>query len=462
MRNILGFFKVIILITLILASVYQTSKLWFEDSSDRNFFYRVLQENSLQIKEADIETGNLLEAMQLGVYLGTSDTEYTLVGRGDEAYEDILEAFDGVVEANFLEGEYQGKVTSDEVLWENQHFMLLSTLKLNQDLLKENFNVRTNIGEIDSVKSITIVPISEEKNLLDIYFESGETLDVYHYTLDVSEVRIDNQLLLSHLDAISRKDTNVSYRSTRKNRLPFYETTILLPAINRDIRYHSSLVLGTPFVRKNEIDNEGLSKYVSTYFENPDVVTEIVSKDNVRYTDTNVIVKYDALGVVEFIGQNKQDADKTSLTLAKAITDKFISRTRFNSAFEVLFKDYYVNEDGSITMHYDLSYNGFPIIMDQDVKETYGMEAPIQVVVQGEEIVSYKRVLREVDEMLPQDAILEVRYVSALDQYITETGELEEPISKMYLGYRWNTTELDMGLNWVIEINTDVSFVAVD
>ena len=85
-------FKSLYLTLLIVGSMYQIIMLWFDNSSNRNFFYNFIEivgdkENN---QYADAEKSGLLIPRTIGVYLGTASQDFTVLKSTNLEYETIF------------------------------------------------------------------------------------------------------------------------------------------------------------------------------------------------------------------------------------------------------------------------------------------------------------------------------------------------------------------------------------
>lgn len=466
MRYILVFLKVILLVVLIIGSIFQTGKLWFEDISDRNFFYDTISDSNNIIIDGVGLGNDFIVPEQVGVYVGAPDIEYTVIGYGATFYSGIVEASKSVFKKVLESGTYVDDLEDDSDLWTSQHIMLILPFELTGNDLAKGFGLTpSDVKMIDGAEAIIITPAGTDGKSLHLYIENSITDALHHFQINKKEVLIQDEALTSYLSSIVEGENNPAYISTRKNNptrknsLPFYDRSMLLPMVSRDIRYHSSLYWEVPFVDKDVIDEEAVRQFVRGYFDNPDVLSKISYDEEVRFTAGNTIVRYTNEGILDYT-MNSDATGVPDLSDAITLAEQFLKENVKNTSFEYHLSSYEVGEE-DMTIYYNFGFNGFPIVMDIESRDYYRQPTSVALKVRGDEVTHFHGIMRQIPDLLPQFETFSTPYNEALDQMITESGGLDEPISAMYLGYKWNEAASEMKLHWIIELNDQLHFIEV-
>lgn len=462
LRALQSFVKFTILVMLILYSIYQTGELWFEESSDRNFFYPILSGGDSALVETLREQGNILAPYQIGVYLNSPNVEYTIVKTGSSYYEEIRGAYVTILSEGVKERYYKGIVESTEDIYSRQHFIMFLPFDLTGDLFMQNFNLSSrDVRQVNMIHSIAICPSSLGDNVVSIYLEEAETGDLHEYEVPIDQVSLADERLTYNLEVIGN-DNNLSvYISTKKNNLKNFDRNLLLPDEYGQIRYHESLYMSVPYINSTGFKEEELKNYLAIYFNNPDIMRPVIFEDEVRYTDGEVVVKYNQNGILEYNRTPKSDAGAINLSSAITLANQFLERDlRVNPAELVLTG--YERSGGAITFYYDTGFNGFLIKMSNEIRQEYGVKTPIEVTVLGDQVIKYKRVIRNIDDTLPADRTLKMPYYSVLDKLISQQGELSSDVRDMYLAYRWDESTNHMGLYWFIIVGQKPYYISVE
>ncbi len=195
MRYIVSFVKVIVLVTLIGTSIYQTGRLWFEDTSDRNFFYDVFKAEKTTISVVN-PNGDIIVPEQIGIYMGSSAIEYTVVRRGAAAYNSIEEAAVSAIARILKEGTYVGILESEDDLWKKEHLLMTLPFDYPREVLQKGYELEAeDLGEITSISSFILVPAGQETTTVKLYAESSDNDDVYQFSINKKRVKIDNEII---------------------------------------------------------------------------------------------------------------------------------------------------------------------------------------------------------------------------------------------------------------------------
>jgi len=462
MKAAVSTIKVVILITLIVTSVYQTSRLWFDDQSDPNLFYRVFSSSSLENLEAMRDAGNLITPKQLGVYLGHPNLEYTVVKKGVTHYETLRNESVKILTMGLNEDYYVGTVDNLEILWSNQHASIHLDFPLEQAIFARNLGIpQSAVSGIESVDSILIMPAFRNEIWLNIFLEDHVTGLYHHYQVPKSEVVISNDSLAYQLSNVVANGSKTSFISTLKNNIPYYSKHILLPLPSEDNRYHDPIFMNVPFISNGVIHISELDDYISHYFDNPDIMKAIPLEDEVRYVDGNVVVRYNKEGLLEYNRIIRENTGPTSLTLALTVANQFIEKDIQSMPAEFFLKTYRQEAQRTV-FYYDIAFNDYPFVLTEAIKQKFDMSYAIEVTVSGDKVVKYRRILRQIDDMNPQNKTLEAQYEDVLDQVIVEVGTLDVEIEEMYLGYSWQTENMEMSLHWVVEYGGNAHFYPVE
>ena len=463
MRAILSFVKFTMLILLVLMSIYQTGELWFENSSDRNFFYPIFSGTDSALVENLRERGNILAPYQIGVYLNTPTVEYTVINTNLSYYEEIREAYVSILYEGVKEDFYKGISEQQDLIYDQQHYVMFLPYDVSGDLLMQNLGLSSSdVRQVNMIHSISIQPSSLDGDIVRIYLEEAETGELHQYDVPKALISLADERLSYILTAIGQEVNLPAYISTKKNPLSFFDRNILLPdPVFGELRYHENLYMEMPFIVDGVFDSETLKNYLGVFFTNPDIMRPVVFEDETRYTDGDVVVKYNMDGVLEYNRTPKSDSSSINLSSAITIANQFIDRDLKQIPSEVVISGYERSGD-AITFYYDIGFNGYLIKMSDEVREKYGMKKPIEVTVLGSQVVQYKRVLRRIDDSIPADKTLQMPYDEVLDKLIAANGSLDGDVRDMYLAYRWDESTNHMGLYWFIIVGQKPYYISVE
>lgn len=452
MRMFMSVIKFMVLVCLIASSVVQTGRLWFDDLSNRNLFYQLFRDEDLILAETLSETGNLLSPSEIGVYLGTDKIEYTMLKSSASGYQEILEDIKKIISEGATEANYIGSVEDESLIFEGRHYFIHLPYDLTKSMLKANFGLKEqDLPMVGAIRNIYLRPATNlGDQYIALYLEEGDGSLIHEYMVTKETMSLTNDLLLDGIAKIEVKENLSAFISTKKNQLPYFSENVLIPVLYGNLRYHESLYFSTPYIVGEAYEEEALKSYLGNFFTNPDIMTRIPNDNDVRYSDGTVTVRYNKKGLLEV---NRADSVSriTDVSAAITVANQFLQRD-FNTQnlFEVNLVGLETQE-GMVKLYYDLGFAGFPITFDERMQESYGMSHPIEVTVSGTKVVKYKRLVRTMEDILPQDKIFNMPYELVLDQVIGQKGNLEDLISDLYLAYAWTPDGDEVILKWVVD-----------
>jgi len=459
LRKIVNLFKSSLLLVLLVGSIYQTGELWIDQVADTQFLYSVLPQKGIEAIKEEKNVGNLLAPRALAIYVGNDKIDYTKITSGWVSFDGISEACIKVIKEVLTTGQSQGELIEIDQLWKKKHILLTLPKAYSGETITSNLKIAKPIlGKIGKIKRIILVPASISDEQIHLYIEDYEHKRYEHFTLkkDNEQIKISNTSLYEKLLEVA-KNHQVPYTSTLENQDLNYKEMIILPLPSEQFSYHSSLFWQIPYVEQGVFEGEALDAYISQFFPNPETVTRIDVQDEVRYSDGQIVVTYNKEGLIEYKRNEFITEGKIDLSIALEKAEKFIALDTKETGTEYKLEDYLIHDD-QVTFYYSLSFNAFPVVLSSGVDTHYEMSYPIEITMNKEEVLAYKRVVRQIDEALPQDGILEVSYKVIRDEFVEEVGK---PIEKMYLGYKWVCQEERLTLYWVIESETTTYFYDV-
>lgn len=449
--------KSIILSFLIIMSIYQIITLWFDNVSDRNFFYSVINQVASFINEPQTQVNKeyMINPRILGVHLGASNKDFTIFKRGENDYQAILDdsikTIIKVVEKGKLEGVYE----ESDFLWENRSLIFSLSMPMSKKALASDLDVDVAaFGDMSVVNSLGIIPASDKNNQVKVYFISGGIRQIYVYTLSVNELQDENTKLLAHIEKATQSEYP-AYISSLKNKIEFFNENVLLPVESNSTYYYSELKLETPFINQQGFDTEALENYINQFFENPNLKWTIEYDNVIIYGDDNALIKYSKNGLVEYNGiQNRSNTNQT-LSSNYNIAEQFLKKD-----FLLVNLDYYLShyeeKDGKTIFYYRYGYNELPIHLNQEMLLNNKLTYPLEITVENGKVVKYRRLLIELKSFSSQE-VINSQFINALNQYVDEYKVTKGQLEDMYFGYVNNEGQLK--LMWIIKSQGKYYFI---
>lgn len=441
--------KSVILSFLIIISIYQVITLWFDNVSDRNFFYSVINQVALLINEPQTEVNKeyMINPRILGVHLGASDKDFTIIERGEKDYKIVLDDSIKTITKVVGEGKLEGVYEEREFLWENRGLIFSLSMPMSKEDLASDLNVDAAVfGDMSSVNTLGIIPANDKNNQVKVYFISGGIRQIYVYTLSVNELKEQNTALLAHIEKTTGSGYP-AYISSLKNDIELFNENVLLPIVSNNAYYYSELKLTTPYVYEQEFEIDALENYINQFFDNPNVKWTIQNNDVMIYGDDNALIKYNKNGLVEYSGIQSSSSASQTLSSNYNIAEQFLKKD-----FLLVNFDYYLlhyeEKEGKTTFYYGYGYDDLPIHLEQGVLLSNKLTHPIEVTVEKGKVVKYKRLLIKIESLSSQD-VIKGQFQNALNQFVDEYKATKGQLEDMYFGYVNNNDQLK--LMWIIK-----------
>lgn len=440
--------KSVLLSFLIIASIYQVITLWFDNVSDRNFFYSVINRFTNFISEPQEEDkAYMINPRIMGVYLGASDKDFTIIERGGDDYRNILNESTKMILKVVSAGEFEGIYDKADFIWEKRGLIFSLSMPMSKEILASDLNVNSGKFEgIVNVSSLGIIPATDTDSKVKAYFISENANQIYVFSLPVSELKDENDAVRKFIEKTTAKGYP-AYISTLKNEIELFNGNVLLPLPSDTIYYFNPLALNIPFIEDGTIKSDALEEYINIFFDNPNVKWTIQNNDIMIYGDDNALIKYNENGLLEYSGLENSNNVTQTVSAAFNTAEEFLKRDYLLSNL-----DYYLvnfeDKDGKKTFYYAYGYDHLPIHLEESLLSKNTLTYPIEITVQKGKVVKYRRLVIEIDNNGSQE-LFKGQFERALNQFVDEQkisgGQLED----MYLGYVNQGEQIK--LMWIIK-----------
>ncbi len=426
--------KSLVLGILIIGSIYQIIALWFDNVSDRNFFYSFVESATERMK--DPEQGqkdkHMIEPRQFGVFLNASDKDFTVLGKTHPKYEDLFDLSIEAITTILKKGDLI-QYEEDDLLWQDRGIVFILNFPLNRVDLASDLGVSQSLFEdLSFVKSIGVIPAHENTDTMKIYFIDDKSKDIYMYTLPKKALEETNKGLNLAISQIEGKDM-AAYLSTFKADYEMFRSHVLLPLQTENINYDDGVMIQKPFISGLEIDKDALKGFVNSFFSNPDVAYDLENEEGMTYGDDSAVVKYNRSGVFVYSSLSNKKNIRVSVSTAFNIAEKFIKRDSELSNGQYYLKDYKVIGD-NITFYYDYGYKDIPVQLKSSWSEDDLDQYPMQITVANGIVKQYERILMKWSEQETAQ-VNEIRLEDALNAFLENKDVSYKKIEDMYLSY---------------------------
>lgn len=440
-----GRIKNLFIVFLCVLAVYQTSGLWFEDISGRNFFYTFFaaqNRTSIHLGEYDFTNPQ-------NIILGFGNKSFNRFFTGKRAKE-LNDKIDESMKYLAVNGEY---VETKYLDWNE---LLASKVVICYYAIDMPMSSYMNVMGAKSFQSfsskqktfdtLAIVPARSTGENLKTYFinTKDNTTAVFSYKKNKTS---DN--LYASIEEIQKQSNNRSYMSTHQSGFEMFNYNVFLPQIVQNKENTNTNVVYSPIKFSNPYE-DNIEKYVDVFFENP--VAKWSGRDvnngAYMYSDENIVVRYYPSGLIEYanysVGTNSED---NSLATAFNIAIELIQKDM--TIYDNMYLSKMVKTEDTWRFGFDYYINDYPIVLSDELKLQLGIEHMLEVTVKNGIATGYKHYLCSI-EIEPEIKNVSVNFSTVLDKIMS--GNNLDKIDDMYLSYIIDGNNKS-DLMWIVDIN---------
>jgi hypothetical protein len=446
--------KTVILIALIVLSLYQTTRLWFDDLSDLNLFYDIMNYDT-PTEESKKDNGYYFIKPDI-MALYSPEEEYSLIKKTNKKFQELFINSINFLKVVVADGEIVQQEISRDNLWEKSNLLLKYPFLIESNQLAKDLNIN-NLdfeNEIDSFNEIIIVPTDDIDEYIYVYFIEDEYYnDIKALKIKRKNIQVSNNNLFESMKDIEKNQVLPSFMSTRNMGLELFTNNVLLP--EKGSLYTDVVYLKKPFYVDDELDSSLLEDYVNGFFKN-NIKWKLANdedEEKFTYTDESVFVYYNTKGVVEYINNDIQNRKDLSVIDSYYIAEKFINKKDKIINRQEYSLSYYTLLENKTTFYFSYKYNDINVNIPKDYLGARNMRYPMEITVMDGQVINYKRIILDLDldDFIKPPEKFSVDYInvinSMLEKYPKEQGK---KISDMFLGYKINYMEENMKLNWTV------------
>ncbi|GMQ55910.1 hypothetical protein AN1V17_03020 [Vallitalea sediminicola] len=446
--------KTVILMALIVLSLYQTTRLWFDDLSDLNLFYDIMNYHN-PTEESKKDNGYYFIKPDI-MALYSPEEEYSLIKKTNKKFQDLFSNSVNFLKAIVADGEMVEEQIPTNILWEKSNLLLKYPFLIESDLLVKDLNIRNLdfVSKINNFNEIIIVPTDEMNEYVFVYFVNDKYYnDIKALKIKRKDIQVFNDTLFESMRDIENNQVLPSFMSTRNMGLELFTNNVLLP--EKGSLYTDEVYLKKPFYVDDKLESGLLEDYVNGFFQN-NIKWKLANDEDAEkftYTDESVFVYYDTKGVVEYINNDIQNRKDLHIIDSYYIAEKFINKKdKIINKQEYSLSNYIVSGNKSI-FYFSYKYNDINVDIPKDYMEHLNMEYPMELTVMDGQVVNYKRIILDLDldDYIKPPEKFSVDYISVingmLEKYPQEQGK---KINDMFLGYKINYLKENMKLNWTV------------
>ncbi len=462
MKLSIKWIKSLILIVLIITSIYQASRLWFDDISDRNFFYSFFQESVPTYDTRPYRKGMFIMPEAIYVHFNDNENEFTSIKPTHPQFSKIMTSSMTLFKALQNKGVSIQEPPNLKELLNNKSVIFNYSFNIDTHLFMDDLGIKMEDlkQNMEQFNQVILTPADNEKHI-HIYF-------YYQYDNHLEGYKVDKSLLLS-----ANESLNTSIYQLQQSHLPVYISTLkdgfklfnyntLIPLPSQTLTYFEKLYFKTPFMDGDSLNTVSFNTFINQFFENPELKVETKSDDeNVTlYGDGSIILKYNYDGILEYHNRKVEEEQKQSVLEAFYIADKFLENDS-----SLIEQEYYLDHiqvsDHEATFYYSYRFNGVKMLLSSHIKENYDLVYPMVVKVTNNKVIYYKRLLLEKEEIIEQMTGFDSNYVQALDDFYKHRDAEQIMIESMYLSYYMERLNM-ADFTWAIETENMTNVISLD
>ncbi len=472
--------KTFILISLVLSSLFLSSKIWFSEklwSNDYNFFIKWkdqkwVQEalNKLPIFSEDESNASaikdyLFSPLKVVVNLG----EYgTVFYEESEEYENFNSLYKNVFEF-FLKGSQDLRRTVvDNAEWlavlgsRDAHFFVDYGISCDTKTIGQIMGVKDSpvASSISRFKEIIIVPGDSVSNDIVIYLKSYKDGVVNKYVFNYNKTELLS--FLSSFDSVTVPKYIFSFEKDldkKKNNRIIIDSQVLIP-INKInlpmLKSHSTFKPDNYQYMGNILNTFGYSANTLRRYTEQDNTLVYVENDSTLKIHPDGIIEYKAIekgkGLKLFSKQLVGEKNTFSLYESLTMVTDIMKKTGAVNKNLHITSDILASSDkpGVYKFTFDYFSNGIPVLvkLENDIY-THAIEVEIA----DGTLNYYKEYLRNYDDK--QSVRIDVTVLQAVDLFLSEHGsgtEKEIKINNVYLNYIDDTSKTLKKPYWNISV----------
>lgn len=443
--------KSIVLMLLIVLSILQVEKLWFENSSNRSFFNMIPQRKASYPAVEDL----VLEPKQIAIYRAGNKGEYRVLDTAGILHNSVLKDTGKLIKQ--LPQMQRLNKYEYEDLYNRPHILYQLAVPISVQLL---YQVAESKGEKEeeNITSMAVLPAGLEESRFGILFFNARSELAAGFTIPKSEFTDENNIFAQYINSqLSAKETLLL--SAKQQGINVFQAEVLLPSPKQDFILPVEWKPDLPFLQGDgeKIDKEKLEGFLFSFTKNPKILWNIEEKDRIRYGDSTILMEYNNKGAFRYhYIQPTENPEKISLNEALQISADFMTKDVYIGSQELKLAAYEVKEEG-YELWYDYYYRGYPLLWDENLKNRYGTDYPLKVEVVGKQVTKYERVLLGSERLLLQGSRFQVNYEEVLNQFFQKNEKSQ--IKSLSLGYFGQDNKIVLG--WIIETEQNRYFYAL-
>ena len=463
-----AYLKSTLLIILVLLSIYQTAMLWFDYPSNRNFFYSLVNDEQSLVGENNEIQDEVFFPEKISVFFGDGSKSYGVMSLSQSDSLNLIDDSIKIIIESFEIGALEEEQIQEEEIWNRPHVMVDLPYAITEELLKEELEINAKwIDEEFFFERVYIFPEKEMDTLqmensaykgIRVVFADRKLEQLVSINVQDDRMQLLNSSLLIHIDTIE-EERGYTYFSTKEKGLEVFQEDVLVPVNGQSFNLLENLYGDMYFYESGVRDDEQLEQFVSYFFMNPKSTWSTNNVKEMRFGDLESVVRYTDKGLFEYKINHEIENVETSLSKSLRVANDFLSKDRLLNQIEYSLDDFQRRDD-EIVLYYSYKYRNVPLNFT-DLSE-YNMNYPMEMVISGNTVTNYRRIMWKSQEVVVQGSAFEVRFQKPIDDLLLIETIQPLRLSDMYLGYRIDELNGGAYLTWILESDEERYYVELE
>ena len=432
--------KSMTLAVLILVSLLQIERLWFEN---HGLFSSAVQKQTAEQALQDL----IMEPEYIALHKGEIKGEYHVLDSAGILFSSILKDTGRVIRQ--LEKMSVINQYDYPVLFEQPHILYHFSVPISAETIGRIAQIKMP-KEAAEITGMALVPAGlAENRFLLLFFDKDATL-VKGFSVLKNDLSDENEVFSRYISGqVSAGNLRLS---AKQQGLADFAGEVLLPAPKQNYILPQEWKWEAPYLLEADgrlmIDTDRLSEYIFFFVKNPRILWSILEAERARYGDSSTLVEYNTKGIFTYrlaqAVEKKSEALPAGEALKKAVN--FMNKDSLLSTQEIKLSAYQA-EDGRHHFYFDYYFRGHRLIWNEEMTEHYGVKYPLEVAVEGEQVTLYKRLLLQPEVLLQQGVRFQANYEEVLNRfYQTHDQAVIRDLSLAYFAEKSGVR-----LGWVID-----------
>lgn len=429
--------KNFVIVALIFAAVYQTGTLWLGNYTGHNFFYSILNTNSIG-RNGKNTSSAVIDAQKIVV--GYGNKSFSPIYPGLMGGKDVSIKTDSFISSVLKKGRY---VATEETALEqyiSQKCVIYDfafDVSATQYFIGMGTEKNKDLNQISSISQIIAVPAAGKSDLSYLYIVDAGTGKT-----NIFEANSDDEGEKLYAAIEKQNELNVGrikYISTRQSGFNIFKENTFVPQWTQSSYEYAAINKVSSFKPFGDDIETALESGTAGFFDN--YYTKTLTEDTngvYMISDDNTVVKYNPQGTMEYYNyQSSPNKTEQTLSTAYYACKEFLKKDATLNT-RLFLSDVQLKSDG-LVFCFDYCINDMPIFLSEDIKENLSIQHAAEVVVENNTVKKYKRYAYDFQLSSKRDQRAEVDFLGAMNQAIASAGnggavtEIEDIVLAYYV-----------------------------